>query len=80
MSTASTSGIGQRVQPDQRLAMSSRVGFSRSGRNRPADTSFDMTIGVFTVVGFTVLTRIMYGASSWASTRMSPTTPCLAAE
>ena len=40
----------------------------------------DMIIGVFTVVGLTVLIRIMCGANSWASTRMIPMTPCFAAE
>jgi hypothetical protein len=34
---------------------------------------------VSTEPGWTVLTRIMSGASSLASVRISPTTPCLAA-
>jgi hypothetical protein len=35
-------------------------------------------MSVLTVVGCTLFTRIMSGASSSASVRMSPTTPCLA--
>ncbi|SKT64625.1 Uncharacterised protein [Mycobacteroides abscessus subsp. abscessus] len=36
-------------------------------------------MGVSTLVGCTVLTRILWGASSIASERIRPTTPCLAA-
>ena len=38
-----------------------------------------LTMGVSTVVGWMELTRMPSGASSSASARMSPTTPCLAA-
>ena len=67
------------MSPVNASPMSLGLGFSRSGRNSRQATSFT-TIGVFTVVGFTVLTRIMYGASSWARLRIKPITPCLAAE
>jgi hypothetical protein len=59
-------------------AKSSSDGFSRPGRNSSIVESL-RTIGVFTVVGWIVLTRMFSGPSSSASTFIRPTTPCLAA-
>lgn len=78
MSAGSTHGTGSACISRETGAKSSRVGLSRSGRNMRNVASF-ITIGVFTWVGWTELTRMLCGASSIASVRISPTTPCLAA-
>ena len=75
MSTGSTHGDRQ-----QRCAMAdaSVAATGSLGQEQLHVTSF-MIIGVFTPVGCTVLTRMLYAPSSIASVRISPTTPCLAA-
>jgi hypothetical protein len=78
MSAGSTHGTGSACISWEIGAKSSRVGFSRSGRNMRNVASF-IAIGVFTWVGWMELTRMLCGASSIASVRISPTTPCLAA-
>jgi hypothetical protein len=78
MSRASTQGMGSAFIAWVIGAMSSAVGCSASGRNSRKESSF-IIIGVLTVVGWIELTRIMNGASSSASVRIRPMTPCLAA-
>ena len=58
-------------------AISSRSGCSRSGRKR-SKVAWFMIIGVSTLVGWRLLTRMLWGASSRARVRIRPTTPCLA--
>ena len=77
MSTGSTQGIGSTFMACEAGAKSARVGCSRSGRNSRYVASF-WIIGVSTWVGWMLLTRMKCGASSRASVRISPTTPCLA--
>jgi hypothetical protein len=77
-SRGSTHGIGSALSAPMASAYCSAVGFSTPGRNTRMVGSF-CTIGVLTPVGCTELTRMECGASSSASVRMSPTTPCLAA-
>jgi hypothetical protein len=78
MSTGSTHGIGSAFSVSSGSVRSSAVGCSRSGRNSRYDGSF-CTIGVLTVVGQIALTRMKSAASSSASVRIKPITPCFAA-
>src|ERR1700724_4530779 len=77
MSADSTHGTGSALVALEASANCSGVGFSTPGRkSRYVGTLWIMS--VFTLVGCTVLTRMKCGASSSASVRIRPTTPCLA--
>jgi hypothetical protein len=80
MSAGSTQGTGSTFIAWNRSATTSRVrsASGSSGANNWYVASL-WTMSVLTVVGWTVLTRMLSAASSSAAVRMRPTTPCLAA-
>ena len=77
MSRGSTHGMGSAFISWETGAKASRDGFGSSGLNSRQIVSF-WIMSVSTCVGWMLLTRIMCGASSSASVRINPTTPCLA--